>query len=196
MHNAAIGAVLPAALCPPGEDGTNYSNTSPSHKLLTAIIMLHKFRPCLQVMVSTGWDRPTWKLEIHNPSSSSRTLLGANGANGARGDQQSPAVWCMHLCIRIKFAWCNVYSKSSKLHIAVRIDQEKGCAKTWTNVAVPCWAFYNPSTCLFWHYNAHLLRFSLITLIGFVSRCSCDKAVIHHLCTSCPVPNTTLTITD
>lgn len=34
---------------------------------------------CLQVLVVSGWDQPAWKLQIHNPSSSSRTLMGAGG---------------------------------------------------------------------------------------------------------------------
>ncbi|XP_028263391.1 UDP-GlcNAc:betaGal beta-1,3-N-acetylglucosaminyltransferase 9 isoform X2 [Parambassis ranga] len=33
-----------------------------------------------QVVLSSGWDRPMWKLEIHGSTSSSRTLLGASGA--------------------------------------------------------------------------------------------------------------------
>lgn len=33
-----------------------------------------------QVLLSSGWDRPIWKLEIHGSTSSSRTLLGTNGA--------------------------------------------------------------------------------------------------------------------
>ncbi|XP_034540577.1 UDP-GlcNAc:betaGal beta-1,3-N-acetylglucosaminyltransferase 9 [Notolabrus celidotus] len=33
-----------------------------------------------QAIVSSGWDRPVWKLEIHGSTSSSRTLLGASGA--------------------------------------------------------------------------------------------------------------------
>ncbi|XP_039663959.1 UDP-GlcNAc:betaGal beta-1,3-N-acetylglucosaminyltransferase 9 isoform X3 [Perca fluviatilis] len=32
-----------------------------------------------QVVLSSGWDRPVWKLEIHGSNSSSRTLLGASG---------------------------------------------------------------------------------------------------------------------
>ncbi|XP_051238664.1 UDP-GlcNAc:betaGal beta-1,3-N-acetylglucosaminyltransferase 9 isoform X2 [Dicentrarchus labrax] len=33
-----------------------------------------------QVVLSSGWDRPMWKLEIHGSTSSSRTLLGTSGA--------------------------------------------------------------------------------------------------------------------
>ncbi|XP_045893259.1 UDP-GlcNAc:betaGal beta-1,3-N-acetylglucosaminyltransferase 9 isoform X2 [Micropterus dolomieu] len=33
-----------------------------------------------QVVLSSGWDRPVWKLEVHGSTSSSRTLLGASGA--------------------------------------------------------------------------------------------------------------------
>ncbi|XP_004569227.1 UDP-GlcNAc:betaGal beta-1,3-N-acetylglucosaminyltransferase 9 isoform X1 [Maylandia zebra] len=32
------------------------------------------------VVLSTGWDRPVWKLHIHGSTSPSRTLLGATGA--------------------------------------------------------------------------------------------------------------------
>ncbi|KAM7413910.1 hypothetical protein PAMA_018961 [Pampus argenteus] len=40
-----------------------------------------------QVLVSSGWDRPGWKMEVHSSTSSSRTLL---GANGAKVSQESP----------------------------------------------------------------------------------------------------------
>ncbi|XP_058502278.1 UDP-GlcNAc:betaGal beta-1,3-N-acetylglucosaminyltransferase 9 [Solea solea] len=40
-----------------------------------------------QVMLSSGWDKPLWKLEIHGSTSSSRTLL---GASGSKVDQKSP----------------------------------------------------------------------------------------------------------
>ncbi|KAM3608952.1 uncharacterized protein V6R79_007384 [Siganus canaliculatus] len=33
-----------------------------------------------QVVLSSGWDRPMWKLEVHGSTSSSRNLLGAGGA--------------------------------------------------------------------------------------------------------------------
>ncbi|XP_031730182.1 UDP-GlcNAc:betaGal beta-1,3-N-acetylglucosaminyltransferase 9 isoform X3 [Anarrhichthys ocellatus] len=40
-----------------------------------------------QVVLSSGWDRPVWKLEIHGSTSSSRTLL---GASKAKAGQESP----------------------------------------------------------------------------------------------------------
>nr|XP_046251076.1 UDP-GlcNAc:betaGal beta-1,3-N-acetylglucosaminyltransferase 9 [Scatophagus argus]XP_046251077.1 UDP-GlcNAc:betaGal beta-1,3-N-acetylglucosaminyltransferase 9 [Scatophagus argus] len=40
-----------------------------------------------QVVLSSGWDRPVWKLEIHGSTSSSRTLLDTSGAIGG---QESP----------------------------------------------------------------------------------------------------------
>ncbi|XP_054633288.1 UDP-GlcNAc:betaGal beta-1,3-N-acetylglucosaminyltransferase 9 isoform X2 [Dunckerocampus dactyliophorus] len=40
-----------------------------------------------QVLLSSGWDKPAWKLEILRPTSASRTLLGTNGARAA---QESP----------------------------------------------------------------------------------------------------------
>ncbi|KAM8752014.1 UDP-GlcNAc:betaGal beta-1,3-N-acetylglucosaminyltransferase 9 isoform X2 [Acanthopagrus latus] len=39
-----------------------------------------------QVVLSSGWDRPSWKFEIHDSPSSSRALL---GASGAKSDQES-----------------------------------------------------------------------------------------------------------
>ncbi|XP_073328807.1 UDP-GlcNAc:betaGal beta-1,3-N-acetylglucosaminyltransferase 9 [Pagrus major] len=42
-----------------------------------------------QVVLSSGWDRPSWKFEIHDSPSSSRALL---GASGAKSDQESPGV--------------------------------------------------------------------------------------------------------
>ncbi|XP_059191473.1 UDP-GlcNAc:betaGal beta-1,3-N-acetylglucosaminyltransferase 9 [Centropristis striata] len=42
-----------------------------------------------QVVLSSGWDRPMWKLEIHGSTSSSRTLL---GASGAKAGQESPEI--------------------------------------------------------------------------------------------------------
>lgn len=33
-----------------------------------------------QVVISSGWDKPMWKLEVHGSTSSSRTLLGASRA--------------------------------------------------------------------------------------------------------------------
>ncbi|XP_074533354.1 UDP-GlcNAc:betaGal beta-1,3-N-acetylglucosaminyltransferase 9 [Halichoeres trimaculatus] len=53
--------------------------------------MLLLFLFCLllyarQVIISSGWDRSVWKLEIHGSTSSSRTLLGASGAKS----QESP----------------------------------------------------------------------------------------------------------
>ncbi|XP_054476281.1 UDP-GlcNAc:betaGal beta-1,3-N-acetylglucosaminyltransferase 9 [Anoplopoma fimbria] len=42
-----------------------------------------------QVVLSSGWDMPVWKLEIHGSTSSSRTLL---GASGAKAGQESPAI--------------------------------------------------------------------------------------------------------
>lgn len=36
-------------------------------------------RPVLfQVLLSSGWDKPAWRLEILRPTSSSRVLLGTN----------------------------------------------------------------------------------------------------------------------
>ncbi|KAF3689142.1 UDP-GlcNAc:betaGal beta-1,3-N-acetylglucosaminyltransferase 9 [Channa argus] len=44
-----------------------------------------------QVVVSSGWDRPMWKLEIHSSTSSSRTLLGTNRAKmGLESPEQTP----------------------------------------------------------------------------------------------------------
>ncbi|XP_026221005.1 UDP-GlcNAc:betaGal beta-1,3-N-acetylglucosaminyltransferase 9 isoform X2 [Anabas testudineus] len=40
-----------------------------------------------QVVVSSGWDRPVWKLEVHSSTSSSRTLL---ETNRAKVGQESP----------------------------------------------------------------------------------------------------------
>nr|XP_057930992.1 UDP-GlcNAc:betaGal beta-1,3-N-acetylglucosaminyltransferase 9 [Doryrhamphus excisus] len=40
-----------------------------------------------QVILSSGWDTPAWKLEIQRPTKSSRTLL---GTNKARVGQESP----------------------------------------------------------------------------------------------------------
>ncbi|KAM6926511.1 UDP-GlcNAc:betaGal beta-1,3-N-acetylglucosaminyltransferase 9 isoform 1-T1 [Lycodopsis pacificus] len=40
-----------------------------------------------QVVLSSGWDRPVWKLAIHGSTSSSRTLL---GASKAKAGQESP----------------------------------------------------------------------------------------------------------
>ncbi|XP_071361900.1 UDP-GlcNAc:betaGal beta-1,3-N-acetylglucosaminyltransferase 9 [Trachinotus anak] len=40
-----------------------------------------------QVVLSSGWDRPVWKLEIHGSTSSSRTLL---ATSGAKVGQESP----------------------------------------------------------------------------------------------------------
>ncbi|KAM7396189.1 hypothetical protein PAMP_019247 [Pampus punctatissimus] len=44
-----------------------------------------------QVLVSSGWDRPGWKMEIHSSTSSSRTLLGANGAKGSQESLRLPS---------------------------------------------------------------------------------------------------------
>ncbi|CAG5958497.1 unnamed protein product [Menidia menidia] len=44
-----------------------------------------------QVLLSPGWSRPAWRLEIHGSTSSSRTLLGAGGARGGQEPQQLPA---------------------------------------------------------------------------------------------------------
>lgn len=56
--------------------------------------------PRVQVVLSSGWDRPSWKFEIHDSPSSSRALL---GASGAKSDQESAGVWpdliqVMNLC--------------------------------------------------------------------------------------------------
>lgn len=45
---------------------------------------------CFQVVLSTGWDRPVWKLHIHGSTSPSRTLL---GATGAKVGQDFQGVW-------------------------------------------------------------------------------------------------------
>ncbi|XP_034391587.1 UDP-GlcNAc:betaGal beta-1,3-N-acetylglucosaminyltransferase 9 [Cyclopterus lumpus] len=42
-----------------------------------------------QVVLSSGWDMPVWKLEIHGSTSSSRTLL---GASRAKAGQESPGI--------------------------------------------------------------------------------------------------------
>ncbi|XP_023153588.2 UDP-GlcNAc:betaGal beta-1,3-N-acetylglucosaminyltransferase 9 [Amphiprion ocellaris] len=44
-----------------------------------------------QVVLSSGWDKPMWKLEIHGSTSSSRTLLGASGAKVNQESQGSPS---------------------------------------------------------------------------------------------------------
>ncbi|KAM6937960.1 UDP-GlcNAc:betaGal beta-1,3-N-acetylglucosaminyltransferase 9 [Xenentodon cancila] len=44
-----------------------------------------------QVVLSSGWNRPVWKLEIHGSTSSSRTLLGASGAKGSQEPQGVPS---------------------------------------------------------------------------------------------------------
>lgn len=38
-----------------------------------------------QVLLSSGWDRPVWKLEVNSSTSSSRTLLGASGSRVKEG---------------------------------------------------------------------------------------------------------------
>ncbi|XP_026166807.1 UDP-GlcNAc:betaGal beta-1,3-N-acetylglucosaminyltransferase 9 [Mastacembelus armatus] len=43
-----------------------------------------------QVVVSSGWDKPVWKLEIHSSTSSSRTLLGTNRAKQAPSNPSEP----------------------------------------------------------------------------------------------------------
>lgn len=43
----------------------------------------------VQAVLSSGWDRPMWKLEIHGSTSASRTLLVASRAKVVH---QSPAV--------------------------------------------------------------------------------------------------------
>ncbi|XP_039987946.1 UDP-GlcNAc:betaGal beta-1,3-N-acetylglucosaminyltransferase 9 isoform X2 [Xiphias gladius] len=43
-----------------------------------------------QVILSSGWDRPVWKLEIHGSTSSSRTLLGASGSKVGQESQGFP----------------------------------------------------------------------------------------------------------
>ncbi|XP_061578711.1 UDP-GlcNAc:betaGal beta-1,3-N-acetylglucosaminyltransferase 9 [Cololabis saira] len=44
-----------------------------------------------QVVLSPGWSRPVWKLEIHGSTSASRTLLGASGAKGSPGPPGFPS---------------------------------------------------------------------------------------------------------
>ncbi|XP_040895314.1 UDP-GlcNAc:betaGal beta-1,3-N-acetylglucosaminyltransferase 9 isoform X2 [Toxotes jaculatrix] len=44
-----------------------------------------------QVILSSGWDRPVWKLEIHGSTSSSRTLLGASGPKVGQESQGLPS---------------------------------------------------------------------------------------------------------
>ncbi|XP_053174983.1 UDP-GlcNAc:betaGal beta-1,3-N-acetylglucosaminyltransferase 9 [Scomber japonicus] len=44
-----------------------------------------------QVLVSSGWDTPAWKLEIHSSTSSSRTLLGANAAKVVQASPGLPS---------------------------------------------------------------------------------------------------------
>ncbi|KAM4574022.1 UDP-GlcNAc:betaGal beta-1,3-N-acetylglucosaminyltransferase 9 [Odontesthes bonariensis] len=51
-----------------------------------------------QVVLSPGWDRPAWKLEIHGSTSSSRTLLGASGAKVGRESPRFPSEPQLPLC--------------------------------------------------------------------------------------------------
>ncbi|XP_047452398.1 UDP-GlcNAc:betaGal beta-1,3-N-acetylglucosaminyltransferase 9 [Mugil cephalus] len=44
-----------------------------------------------QVVLSSGWDRQVWNLEIHSSTSSSRTLLGAQGAKASQESQGFPS---------------------------------------------------------------------------------------------------------
>ncbi|XP_061628944.1 UDP-GlcNAc:betaGal beta-1,3-N-acetylglucosaminyltransferase 9 [Phyllopteryx taeniolatus] len=55
--------------------------------VLCTILLLVLFSVLLylrQVLLSSGWDKPAWKLEILRPTSSSRSLLGTNGARVAQ----------------------------------------------------------------------------------------------------------------
>lgn len=44
-----------------------------------------------QAVLSSGWDRPSWKLEIHGSTSSNRNLLGASGAKMGQEPPTSPS---------------------------------------------------------------------------------------------------------
>uniref|UniRef100_A0A8D3ARS7 Hexosyltransferase n=1 Tax=Scophthalmus maximus TaxID=52904 RepID=A0A8D3ARS7_SCOMX len=44
-----------------------------------------------QAVLSPGWDRPLWKLEIHGSTSASRALLGASGAKVGRDARELPS---------------------------------------------------------------------------------------------------------
>ncbi|XP_037109848.1 UDP-GlcNAc:betaGal beta-1,3-N-acetylglucosaminyltransferase 9 [Syngnathus acus] len=47
-----------------------------------------------QALLSSGWDKPAWRLDILRPTSSSRTLLGTNRAKVAQGAPELPP--CEH----------------------------------------------------------------------------------------------------
>lgn len=69
VHHAAAAAALRAALHPPGNSPPQLQPHSPVSPLLSP-------SPA-QVVLS-----PTWRLEIHSSTSSSRTLLGTGGGKG------------------------------------------------------------------------------------------------------------------
>nr|XP_049578785.1 UDP-GlcNAc:betaGal beta-1,3-N-acetylglucosaminyltransferase 9 isoform X1 [Syngnathus scovelli] len=54
-----------------------------------------------QALLSSGWDKPAWRLDILRPTSSSRTLLGTNRARVAQGAPEyafSPSDLQLPLC--------------------------------------------------------------------------------------------------
>ncbi|XP_041852025.1 UDP-GlcNAc:betaGal beta-1,3-N-acetylglucosaminyltransferase 9 isoform X1 [Melanotaenia boesemani] len=62
--------------------------------LMCTLVLLVVFCVLLytrQVVLSPGWSRPQWKLEIHGSTSPSRTLLGARGAKAGRGSPGLPS---------------------------------------------------------------------------------------------------------
>lgn len=98
VHDDATGALLCAALCPPGKDGPTHSIGTRQYSLLLLINSLKSpvHFPCpmkshqfFQAVLSSGWDRPVWRLDFHGSTSSSRTLL---GASRAKVGQESPGV--------------------------------------------------------------------------------------------------------
>lgn len=81
MHSSAAGAVLFPAVCPTRKDGScSFCCSLLLFGLKEKSNSVFKQHLCFQVVLSTGWDRPVWKLHIHGSTSPSRTLLGATGA--------------------------------------------------------------------------------------------------------------------
>ncbi|XP_012712136.2 UDP-GlcNAc:betaGal beta-1,3-N-acetylglucosaminyltransferase 9 [Fundulus heteroclitus] len=51
-----------------------------------------------QVVLSSGWSRPVWKLEIHGSTSSSRIMLGSGGTKVKKESPESPLLPQMPSC--------------------------------------------------------------------------------------------------
>ncbi|KAA8590500.1 hypothetical protein FQN60_014434 [Etheostoma spectabile] len=86
-----------------------------------------------QVVLSSGWDRPVWKLEIHGSTSSSRTLL---GASGAKVGQESPGIPSGPS--EPQLPPCNPQSKSKPPQPKSKPQvKSKGKSKTRRKTAVP-----------------------------------------------------------